>query len=48
MFSPALPLAAFFYCSSLYVETRADLGKLYTQFRRPQPKGCEDIGEFLL
>lgn len=44
MFSPSLPCAAILVGTSLYTESRGDLWKLGTQYRRVLPKGAEDIG----
>jgi hypothetical protein len=44
LFVAALPIAAFFYLSFSVLQIKGDGWKLLHLYRRPLPRGCEDIG----
>mmetsp|Transcript_3548 Transcript_3548/g.3695 ORF Transcript_3548/g.3695 Transcript_3548/m.3695 type:complete len:364 (-) Transcript_3548:395-1486(-) len=47
LFVAAVPFAPFLAMIINYLEIRVDGWKLLTEFRRPNPIGCEDIGTWL-
>jgi hypothetical protein len=44
LFVAALPIAALFYLSFSVLQIKGDGWKLLHLYRRPLPRGCEDIG----
>lgn len=48
LFVAALPIAALFYLIYSVLQIKGDAWKLLHLYRRPLPRGCEDIGTWLV